>query len=98
MGHPAVFPVELPRFFIKLLTPEGGLVIDPFGGSGTTGVAAVKEKRKFILIDNNQEYCEFAQGRLLRDCNIEIPIVKEKNFKETKVRRASRPASLFKNY
>ncbi|MBZ5565190.1 MAG: site-specific DNA-methyltransferase, partial [Acidobacteriia bacterium] len=34
--HPAVFPVQLPLFFIKLLCPEGGLVADPFGGSGTT--------------------------------------------------------------
>jgi site-specific DNA-methyltransferase (adenine-specific) len=54
MGHPAVFPVDLPRFFIKPLSPKGGLVIDPFGGSGTTGVAALQEGRSFALIDNNK--------------------------------------------
>src|SRR4051812_2856975 len=46
-GHPAVFPVDLPRFFIRLLSPEGGLVVDPFAGSGTTAVAAIDEKRHF---------------------------------------------------
>ena len=51
--HPAVFPLEIPRFFIKLLSPEYGLVVDPFGGSGTTGLAALEEKRHCLLIDNN---------------------------------------------
>ena len=54
-GHPAVFPVELPAFFIRLLTPKDGLVIDPFGGSGTTAIAAFQEGRSCVLIDNNQE-------------------------------------------
>ena len=43
MGHPAVFPLGLPFvFFIKLLTPKNGLVLDPFGGSGQTGIAALQ--------------------------------------------------------
>ncbi len=62
--HPAVFPVELPSFFIKLLCPEGGLVLDPFGGSGTTGVAALSSGRNCVLIDNNPEYCQEAIKRL----------------------------------
>jgi site-specific DNA-methyltransferase (adenine-specific) len=81
MGHPAVFPVELPRFFIKLLSPEGGLVLDPFGGSGTTGIAAFKEKRNFILIDNNEEYCVQAKERLLKDCKLNLSITRSANFK-----------------
>lgn len=63
-GHPAVFPVELPLFFIKLLCPENGLVIDPFAGSGTTGIASLSFGRNCILIDNNAEYVQEAIYRL----------------------------------
>jgi site-specific DNA-methyltransferase (adenine-specific) len=66
-GHPAVFPVDLPLFFIKLLCPENGLVIDPFGGSGTTGVAAMSLGRRSVLIDNNAEYCAEAVKRLTNE-------------------------------
>lgn len=66
-GHPAVFPVELPLFFIKLLSPEGGLVVDPFGGSGSTGVAALSIGRQSVLIDNNEAYCKEAIKRLLTE-------------------------------
>jgi site-specific DNA-methyltransferase (adenine-specific) len=62
--HPAVFPVALPSFFIKLLCPEEGLVVDPFAGSGTTGEAALRLGRQVILIDSNPNYCEIAQQRL----------------------------------
>ena len=63
-GHPAVFPVDLPLFFIKLLCPEGGLVVDPFGGSGSTGIAALALGRASVLIDNNPQYCQAAVKRL----------------------------------
>ena len=63
-GHPAVFPVELPLFFIKLLCPEEGLVVDPFGGSGTTGLAALSLERSCVLIENNAQYCREAIRRL----------------------------------
>ena len=63
-GHPAVFPVDLPLFFIKLLCPEDGLVCDPFGGSGSTGIAALALGRSCVLIDNNPEYCRAAVSRL----------------------------------
>jgi DNA modification methylase len=63
-GHPAVFPVDLPLFFIKLLCPEGGLVIDPFGGSGSTALAALSIGRQSVLIDNNEQYCQAAIKRL----------------------------------
>lgn len=66
MGHPAVFPIELPAFFIKLLSREKSLVIDPFGGSGTSGIAALKSNRNCLLIDNNPDYCELAHDRLKR--------------------------------
>lgn len=63
--HPAVFPIALPSFFIKLLTPLNGVVMDPFAGSGTTGVAALRLGRQAILVDNNQNYCAIAKQRLL---------------------------------
>ena len=63
-GHPAVFPVDLPLFFIKLLCQENGLVVDPFAGSGTTGIAALSLGRQCVLIDNNLEYCQQALERL----------------------------------
>ena len=65
--HPAVYPVSLPSFFIKLLSPVGGLVVDPFAGSGTTGIAAITLKRQTILIDNRLEYCQLAARRLMRE-------------------------------
>ena len=63
-GHPAVFPVDLPLFFIKLLCRNGGLVVDPFAGSGTTGIAALSLGRSCMLIDNNPTYCQEAIRRL----------------------------------
>lgn len=68
-NHPAVFPTDLPTFFVNLLSPEGGLVVDPFGGSGTTGIAALNANRNCILIDNNQEYCLEAVQRLRDEVN-----------------------------
>jgi DNA modification methylase len=65
--HPAVFPQGLPTFFIKLLSPEAGTVLDPFAGSGTTAVAALNQGRNCILIDNNKEYCELAYEFILKD-------------------------------
>jgi site-specific DNA-methyltransferase (adenine-specific)/site-specific DNA-methyltransferase (cytosine-N4-specific) len=66
-GHPAVFPVDLPLFFIKLLCPPDGLVIDPFAGSGSTGLAAISQKRRCVLIDNNEVYCKIAERRLIEE-------------------------------
>jgi site-specific DNA-methyltransferase (adenine-specific)/site-specific DNA-methyltransferase (cytosine-N4-specific) len=68
-GHPAVFPVDLPMFFIKLLSPENGLIVDPFGGSGTTGIAALIAERNCVLIDNNYEYCCAAESRLIAEAD-----------------------------
>jgi DNA modification methylase len=62
---------------LKLLTKEGDIVLDPFMGSGTTGVVAKKMKRKFIGIEINPEYCRCAEERILKakqDLAIEIYI------------------------
>ena len=64
MGHPAVFPVGLPEFFIKLFTAEGDVVLDPFAGSGSTGIAAEQLNRSVVLIDAKQEYVDLMVERL----------------------------------
>lgn len=69
-GHPAVFPVGLPAFFIRLLTKKNGLVIDPYAGSGTTGIASINLHRNSILIDNNKKYCKVAYKRIRNEANL----------------------------
>ena len=66
-GHPAVYPVELPLFFIKMLSRPEGLVIDPFGGSGSTAIAALTAGRDCVLIDNDPSYCEIAYHRIMQE-------------------------------
>jgi DNA modification methylase len=64
VGHPAPFPVELPRRLIDLYTYEGDIVVDPFAGAGTTLVAAARTGRVGVGYDTDAEYIELAQGRL----------------------------------
>ncbi len=64
MGHPAVFPVKLPEFFIKLFTKTGDSILDPFAGSGSTGLAAEENLRNVVLIDNKKEYYDLMYRRL----------------------------------
>ncbi len=63
-NHSATFPVDLPKWFIKLFTKVGDMVLDPFNGSGTTTFAALELRRKFVGIDNNSEYVELARHRI----------------------------------
>ncbi|MFQ5880508.1 MAG: DNA-methyltransferase, partial [Dehalococcoidia bacterium] len=64
VGHPAPFPVELPRRLIQLYTYEGEVVLDPFIGSGTTAVAALKAGRHFVGYDIDPSYVEMARRRV----------------------------------
>lgn len=61
--HPARFPAELPEFFIRMLTDEGDLVIDPFAGSCVTGEVAERLRRKWICIELREDYLKGALGR-----------------------------------
>jgi len=61
--HPARFPLELPEFFIRMLTDEGDSVLDPFAGSCTTGEICEKLKRKWICIELESSYIDGAKGR-----------------------------------
>jgi site-specific DNA-methyltransferase (adenine-specific) len=62
--HPTVKPVALMRYLVRLVCPAGGVVLDPFGGSGTTAEAARLEHCRFILLELSEEYCADAQERL----------------------------------
>ena len=64
VGHPAPFPVELPRRLIELYTFAGDLVLDPFMGVATTAVAAIETDRKYVGYEINAEYLELAKHRL----------------------------------
>ncbi|MBM3129212.1 MAG: site-specific DNA-methyltransferase [Chloroflexi bacterium] len=67
IGHPAPFPIELPRRCIKLFTYIGDLVLDPFLGSGTTLVTCAQTNRQGIGIEIDKRYCEIAKNRVLNE-------------------------------
>ena len=62
--HPTVKPTELMRYLCRLVTPPGGIVFDPFAGSGSTGIAALAEGFRFIGVEIEHEYLNIAQERL----------------------------------
>ncbi|MFN8383617.1 MAG: site-specific DNA-methyltransferase [Anaerolineales bacterium] len=92
IGHPAPFPIELPRRCIKLFSYVDDVVLDPFCGSGTTLIAAVSNNRKSIGIDVDKKYCTLAQKRILESTtpsSTEKPkkksTVSKKNNKKEKI-------------
>lgn len=68
--HPTVKPVKLMEYLVRLVTPPGGIVLDPFTGSGTTGVAARSLGFEFVGIEREKEYCRIAEKRIesLAEC------------------------------
>lgn len=92
-NHPAVKPTNLLQYLIKLVTPKGGIVLDPFMGSGSTGKAVAFENNErnanysFIGIELSKEYCEIANARISWANNyqeIETNVEIEKNIKANK--------------
>jgi len=65
IGHPAPFPEELPNRLIKLYTFKGDIVLDPFCGSGTTCISALKNERHYIGYDIEEKYVKLANKRIL---------------------------------
>ena len=66
-AHFATMPPELAERCIKAGCPEGGMVLDPFGGAGTTGLAASRLNRKSVLIELNPDYKNLASERISND-------------------------------
>ncbi len=64
VGHPAPFPIALPRRLIELYTYQDDLILDPFLGSGTTAVAAVEAGRHYVGFDTEEEYITLAEQRI----------------------------------
>tara|TARA_R110000824_G_C15156228_1_gene671458 strand:+ start:188 stop:1441 length:1254 start_codon:yes stop_codon:yes gene_type:complete len=62
--HPAQKPIEVMKWLVNATTTTGDLIVDPFCGSGTTGIAATQLKRRFYGIETNKEYLDIAEGRL----------------------------------
>lgn len=63
-NHPTVKPTDLMRYLCRLVTPPGGVVLDPFMGSGSTGRAAVAEGFQFIGIELDPDYAAIAERRI----------------------------------
>jgi len=64
IGHPAPFPEELPYRLIQLYSFKDDIVLDPFMGSGTTAIAALKSERKFVGYEISQQYVELSMKRI----------------------------------
>lgn len=71
VGHPAPFPIELPRRCIKLFSFVGDIILDPFLGSGTTLIACAITGRMGIGVEIDESYCKLAKERLLKEAEIE---------------------------
>ena len=85
VGHPAPFPIELPYRLIQLYTYEGEVVLDPFMGSGQTGLAAIKTKRHYVGYDVNEEYVKLAERRIRRFSYVQnIPALFDLIVKESR--------------
>ncbi len=74
--HPTVKPVALMEYLVRLVSPPGGVVLDPFLGSGTTGVAAIKQGFHFIGIEREADYIPIAEARMTH-ANDEIIVPEE---------------------
>ncbi len=64
VGHPAPFPIDLPYRLIQLYSFKTDIILDPFMGSGTTAIAALKSDRKYIGFEINQEYIDLIKKRI----------------------------------
>lgn len=84
VGHPAPFPVELPKRCIKMFSYVGDVILDPFLGSGTTLIASYNLRRKGIGIEIDKKYFELAIDRLNRELKLDQTVLEFKNDKFSK--------------
>ena len=68
-NHPTVKPIKLMEYLVKLVTPENAIVLDPFMGSGSTGIACVNLNRKFIGMELDKDYFKIAKARIEKQLN-----------------------------
>jgi DNA modification methylase len=87
--HPTVKPTDLMRYLCRLVTPPGGVVLDPFMGSGSTGKAAVMEGFRFIGCELSDDYVEIARARILAAMPQTAPIPSNDNDQVVLFRDAS---------
>jgi len=66
--HPTPKPISLMRYLVRVYSPKGGTVLDPFMGSGSTGIGSLQESNDFVGIDMSQEYCAIAEKRIQEHC------------------------------
>jgi DNA modification methylase len=92
--HPTVKPTELMKYLVKMVTPVGGTVLDPFMGSGSTGKAAVSEGFNFVGIEMQKEYYDIAEARINHAM---LPKVEEPKIKKEKKPKSTPilPSALF---
>jgi DNA modification methylase len=76
-NHPTVKPTDLMRYLCRLVTPPGGIVLDPFTGSGSTGKAAILEGFRFIGIEREAEYVEIAKARITAAAKSVPPLLRK---------------------
>lgn len=97
IGHPAPFPLELPKRCIKMFSYVGDTVLDPFIGSGTTLIECYKLNRKGIGIDIDSEYIDLAIKRIRKDCNLDTISIEEydgqNNIVTQKIKKTARPTT-----
>ena len=109
VGHPAPFPVDLPRRLIDLYTYEGDLVLDPFMGSGSTAIAALRTGRHYLGFDTDPDYVARAEARIAgerhhlgagdhgSDYRVHLPAVPSADVGEDVQARAVREGRLAKD-
>jgi site-specific DNA-methyltransferase (adenine-specific) len=71
-NHPTVKPIALMEYLIKLVSREGATVLDPFMGSGTTGIACIKNNRNFIGSELDKEYYKISSNRIKKNKQLEL--------------------------
>jgi DNA methylase len=85
--HPTVKPLDLMQYLVRLITPKGGMVIDPFAGTGTTGEAAFREGFRAVLIEREEEY----QADIRRRIKLCMAGPDERKREATKAKQADKP-------
>ncbi len=83
IGHPAPFPPELAKRCLQLFSFVGDTVLDPFVGSGTTLIEAVKHKRRAVGIELEEPYCDLTRKRLKKECELSLKLSQQEKAEKS---------------